>query len=120
MKKDFEKWALKQLGIYHKLLLLTDHLLSFEYEKDMGVAAMQHNFSYPYKTTPIMYGDYALGLWKDGKKEELRKILIHELCHSITDPFYSKAIDRHTGKADLEDERERVTDHIANIITKMT
>jgi len=35
----------------------------------------------------------------------------------ITDPLYSKACDRYTGKNEIEDERELLTDKIANIIT---
>lgn len=112
-----ETWAAPILKKYKALLLLQDHTLSFSYDKKMrSDTVMEHGFHYPYKSTDISYGDTAKKLWKEGKKKELREVLIHELCHSITDPLFSVGFDRFTSKDTLNNERERVTDHIANII----
>lgn len=119
MKKDFQKWGLSVAKKYQKILLLDDHSLTFEYQKEISAgAAMHHLWRYPYKETIIQYSDYALNLWKEKKKDELKAIIIHELCHSVTDPLYGKACSRYIAKDDLEDERERLTDHLANVIMK--
>jgi hypothetical protein len=102
---------------YQKTLLLTDHILSFDYDDDMDSHVLfQHGFSYPYKNTAITYGKSAVDKWEKKEYSEMREGLIHELCHSITDPLYSKATDRYVTKDCLRDERERLTDHIANVI----
>jgi hypothetical protein len=78
---------------------------------------MEHNFNYPYKTTVIRYSDHTFDD-KDTKKE-LERCLIHELCHTLTDPLYNYGFDRFVTKETLNNERERLTDHIANIIVKL-
>lgn len=119
MNQDFQKWGLALAKKYQKLLLLDDHNLTFEYQKEISKdAAMHHLCRYPYKETTIQYSKYAIELWKEKKKEELKAIIIHELCHSVTDPLYCKAISRYVTSGDMEDERERLTDHLANVIVK--
>jgi hypothetical protein len=119
-QKEFEAWALPILKKYQKILLLTDHALTFKYDKaktDENEAAMTHDYAYPYKETRICYSDNSLEDFKKGERQELKKMLIHELCHSLTDPLYGAGFDRFITKNTLNNERERLTDHIANIIT---
>ena len=117
--KELEKWALPILKKYQSILLLDDHRLTFEFTKDIEASTMMHHlFQYPYKETCIQYGNSAIESWKKKEKEDLKAILIHELCHSITDPLYDKACARYVDKNSLNDERERLTDHLANIIVK--
>lgn len=118
--KEFEKWAKKNLAKLQSVLLLHDHVVSFEYDGEMtSPTLMQHGFNYPYKTTAIYYGDTALKKWAAKEKEELYNCLIHELCHSVTDPLYAKATSRYVSRGEVEDERERLTDHIANILVNL-
>jgi len=123
MKKkqhQFEIWAKRILDKYENILLLGDHDVVFKRHEISGDAYMEHAFHYPYKTTEIRYDERALKDFEDKKNHEfLRKVLVHELCHSITDPLYNTAYDRFTSKEVLENERERLTDHIANIILRL-
>jgi hypothetical protein len=41
------------------------------------------------------------------------------LCHLITDPLYSKASTRLVSKTEVEDEREKLTDHLAVMAHKL-
>lgn len=119
MNKDFQKWGLAVAKKYQRLLLLDDHILNFEYKKEISkAAAMQHLWRYPYKETQIQYSSYAIDLWKEKKKDDLKAIIIHELCHSLTDPLYGKATNRYVSEDEIADERERLTDHLANVIVK--
>jgi len=76
---------------------------------------MESEFQYPYLTIVLHYSDNAIDYFKKGK---LKPIIIHELCHPITDPLYAKAIDRYSGKNEILDEREKLTDYIASLIIK--
>lgn len=118
MDKKFEAWAWKILRKYQKILLLSDHDVQFEYKDRMEQGVMMtHGMNYPYKVTCIRYGDLALKYWNNKRKRELHDCLIHELCHSITDPLYAVAVERYTTIDQINNERERLTDHIANVIT---
>ena len=119
-KKAFEAWAWPILRKYQSILLIQDHNLTFEYDDTMrGGTLMEHANRYPYKETNITYGDTAIRYFKDKKHNDLRGVLIHELCHSVTDPLYVKACNRYATIDDLADERERLTDHIANVVLKL-
>lgn len=115
--QKLEKWAKPILIKYQKLLLLTDHKLTFEYSKDVeDSTSMHHLYRYPYKETVIQYGKSAIESFDKKEFDDLKHILVHELCHSLTDPLYSKAVNRYVSKDEILDEREALTDHIANII----
>jgi len=45
---------------------------------------------------------------------------MHEMFHVVTDKLYAKAGSRFVGNGELEDEREQLTDHLANIVLKLT
>jgi hypothetical protein len=116
-KKEFEKWAMVYLKKIQKILLLDDfHPLSIEPSNKKNISECK--FNYPYKSINIGYSDGVFEDFQKGKIEDVLGVLVHEMCHSITDPLYSKAVSRYVGKDEIEDERERLTDHIANILLK--
>jgi len=40
----------------------------------------------------------------------------YELCHLITEPLYSKASTQFVSKTEVEDEKEKSTDHLAVMV----
>lgn len=115
--KEFEKWALPKLIKYQKILLLEDfHPLKIEFSDS---DASECVFVYPYKSITVRYSKGLLEAFKKKDYDHILDVLVHELCHAITDPLYAKATSRWCGKEEVEDEREGLTDHIANIIRKL-
>lgn len=99
-----------------KILFLDGHH-PFELEPS-NTEASEFRFAYPYKMITVRYSSQLIEDWNKKKYELVKSVLIHEMCHAITDPFYSKAVERYAGKNEIEEERERLTDTIANIIAK--
>ena len=117
-KKEFEKLLHEMIAEYAKILMLTHHTFTVEYGCNNKSSFMEFKFSYPYLNSKILYSDKALKCWQKG--EDMLPYLLHELCHGLTDPFYSKAASRYVTKDEVEDERERLTDHICNIVLELT
>jgi hypothetical protein len=117
MNKEFEKFANRVMLKYQKKMLLQACNIYISYSPVMedGIY-MSCSFAYPYKESNIKYGESALTLWSEKKKVELERVIIHEMCHIVTDELYSKGYDRFITKTELEDARERTTDHFANMI----
>jgi len=113
-KKDFEKWILKQVDYYKFSLGLDLNKITV---KEDNVEYFGMGCSYPYLDSEIKYSQNAFEDWTKGivKKD----IVLHELCHVITDPFYVKAISRYLGKQEIEDEREKLTDTVSAIIRRL-
>lgn len=116
--RDFEKWALIRLRKLQKILLL-EHFepLTIEYKNDNHITA-ECQFTYPYQSITVRYSNL---LFKDFEARRFGKVLAvlaHEMAHPLTDGLYSKATERFPSKNEVEDERERLTDHIANVILK--
>ncbi len=65
----------------------------------------------------ILYTDKAVKDWEKDKKSAERR-MIHEFCHTITDPYYCATTELYRSKNTIEDMRERLTDHIAQIVNK--
>lgn len=84
-------------------------------EKDPEQKHMACRYNYPYLTGVILWTDSSFQAWAKGDKVAEHKV-IHEMCHLVTDPFYTKAVMRYIEKESLEDERERLTDHVALIV----
>lgn len=116
--KELEKYLNNELKRLQKVLLLNDFYLNdVEYRKDLE-GYLETAFLYPYKIIEIRYSDLVIRDWKEGKRK-FKHELIHELCHSITDPLYSVAWDRWVTKDQINNERERVTDNIANLVINL-
>lgn len=113
--KEFEKWALPYLKKFQKILLLQHFSpLKIEYEPGMKEASAKCTFHYPYQSITVRYSDDLFKDWQKGIN--VTPTLLHEMCHPLTDPLYSVGYDRYVTKDQLENEREKLTDHIANII----
>lgn len=126
MKKDknqqqFEKWAMPKLKELQKVLLLEHfHPLKLEFGCENKGAHAECNFTFPYQSITINYSE---GLLKDFQKKDYEgvfNVLTHEMCHPLTDPLYAKALQRYVTKDEIQDEREKLTDHIANVVLKLT
>lgn len=101
---------------YAPVLLLSNHTIILEKDNGFYLAC---KYRYPYLDGIVIYSDSSLRDWqRESKKYHERKIL-HELCHLVSDPFYAKATTQYTSKGEIEDERERMTDHIAVIVHKL-
>ncbi len=121
MKKNtqFEAWAIKFLSRIQKTLLLEDHApLTIETPCKSQNADAECQFRYPYKSIIIRYEQSLADRWHKGEREYVNKVLTHEMCHVLTDPLYAKATSRFLTRDEIEDERERLTDHLANILVK--
>lgn len=113
-EKQYEKWIREMFNKYKSVLFIEKYHLKME-KKDTGYLASE--FNYPYLDINIFYTEKSFKDWKKDKKDHERR-MIHEFCHTITDPFYCCSTDRYVTKPQLEDARERLTDHIAQIVNK--
>lgn len=115
--KRFEAYALPILKKIAKILLVEDYApLTIRYGVQNKEASAECGNSYPYKSIHIKYSDDLVKDWKEG--EDVIPTLVHEMCHPLTDALYVKGTIRFASRQEIEDERERLTDHIANIILK--
>jgi len=117
MKKEYEAWVAKLWEKYKTPLKLNHFRPTIVYVADLD-ARMECTFRYPYLDNDIKYGDHALEQYKENKKEA-EATVVHEFCHMLTAPLYAKATSRYVAKEEIEDERERLTDHLANIIVDL-
>lgn len=115
--KKFENWANKKLKEIQKVLLLENFNLNpIEYKNTRAYAESATH--YPYKEITIYYSNLLLELWDKKDLKSIRDILTHELCHPLTDGLYAKATNRYSTQDEIGDERESLTDHIANILIR--
>lgn len=116
-QKEFEKWAMPKLQKIQKILLL-EHYQPLQLDVSDSENVSESLYHYPYQTISIRYSKNTLKDFKEKKYEDIMHMLIHEMCHPLTDPLYGTGFERFITKDQLEKERERLTDHIANIILK--
>lgn len=117
-QKQFEKWANEILEKAQKVLLLEHFTLGkISYNKEKPEVS-DCKFHYPYQTIKVRYSKYIYEDWEKGDKTSAIEVLVHEMCHPLTDGLYAKASSRYCTRDEVEDEREKLTDHIANIIIK--
>ena len=57
-------------------------------------------------------------MFKKGKRERVAEVIVHELCHIITDPLYKIANEGSSNNTMpfIEDVREQTTQHLTNIM----
>lgn len=115
MRAKYHGWLRALWNTYAPILHITNVRPVFKYKKDLGGALMKCTFRYPYLDNEIQYGDSIINEWKKDK-QEAEQVALHEFCHIVTDAMYAKAISRYVTTQEIEDERERLTDHMANII----
>lgn len=113
----FEKHYLPILRQLAKILLVEDFSpITLKYGVQDKEASAECDNSHPYKTIHIKYSDDLLKDFKEGV--DVTATLVHEMCHPITDPLFNKATYRYVSQTEINEERERLTDHIANIVIK--
>jgi len=115
-KQQLEKWISQMYDKYKAILFIEKyHLKSRTLEKgeDYYLAS---KFNYPYLDLTIIYSEEFIKDWKSNKRDAERRI-VHEFCHAITDPLYATVVNWPT-KTQIENERERLNDHIAQIVNK--
>lgn len=118
-KKEFEKWCLVHLKKLQKILLLEHfHPLKFYFKNTQNEAIATCLFNYPYQSIDITYSKCLYESWEKKDYSHVKNVLTHEMCHPLTDPLYEKATRRYVAKDEILDEREKLTDHLANIILK--
>lgn len=119
-QKQFEKWANKILKELQEVYLLQHFdLKPIKFNKNETKAQATCTFNFPYNTIQI---NYSKDLYEDWEKKDYVDVigtLIHEMGHPLTDELYSKGYSRFCGKEEIEDAREKLTDHFANIILKL-
>ena len=118
-KKDkqlAEKEIMRLIEKYSPILLLDHIVFRSHYGLENANSLAESVFRYPYLDATINYGDELIGMVKS--KKDITNYVIHEMCHTITEPLYSKSISRYVSPGEITDEMERLTDHIANIIFK--
>lgn len=106
---------------YAKLMLLSDwHLDVILSDKEVGDenAAAMVSFSHIYKHGTITFYKSAFK-----SPNDVHHIVIHELCHLLTEPLYISCIDflngKHRSRHDIEDQREMMTEHIAKVASSL-
>lgn len=112
-EKEYQKWIERMYDKYKSVLFIEKYSLKSE-KKQEGYLASR--FNYPYLDIVIEYSEESINDWKKDSKSAERRI-VHEFCHVITDPFYCVSVGYST-KEQIENERERMVDHIAQIINK--
>lgn len=113
-KDKYEKWIKEMFDKYRSVLFLEKYRLEIEYSDEKGAPMLATDCNYPYLDIVITYTDKALNDFLKNKKRSERWI-VHEFCHIVTDSFYSTVV-RWPTKQAIEDARERLTDHIAQIV----
>lgn len=113
-EKQLIIWIREMYDKYKAILFIEKYNLVIEKEKED--IYLGSKFNYPYLEMTITYSLKFLTHWQKNKKEAERRI-IHEFCHTVTDPFYAIVLSWPT-KTAIEESRERLTDHIAQIINK--
>ena len=115
-ESQYKKWIFQMFGKYKAVLFIEKY--HFKVEKDTNKDGyLASKFNYPYLDIKILYSEESLKDWLKDKRDAERR-LIHEFCHTITDEFYCISTDRYCNKTALEDARENLTDHIAQIVNK--
>jgi hypothetical protein len=114
-ERDYSEWLTRVIAKWEPRLNL--QYFDIRHEKDPKQSYLACRYNYPYLNGTILWTDESFKSWAKGDPIHEDKI-VHELCHLITDPFYTKAIERYITKDTLEDERERLTDQICTILVK--
>jgi predicted metal-dependent hydrolase len=99
--------------VMKKLLLDSYYPASFKFT-DLRNAWASFDSIYPYKSLTINIDNKLI----EEPDSKIRDILTHEVCHTLTDPLYLKGHSRYITQDEINDVREELTDHLANIFRK--
>lgn len=119
-RKQFEKYCLAKLHEISEILLITDYYpIEFnQMTETKSGARAKCLWHYPYKWLVIEYAEEVFDDYKKGKLDDVIGTLVHEMCHPLTDPLYNIATEVYKTKDEVNNLRESLTDHIANIVLK--
>ena len=112
-QKRFESYIFEIINEHTSVLLLQRHTFEVKCGCVNKDSIFECTFNYPYLNVTIGYSKSAFKKWRKGVN--LTTYIVHEMCHPITDPLYSKALDRYASRSEIHDERELLTDYICNI-----
>lgn len=115
--KKLEKYIYLIIKEFSPKLLLERHTFEVKYPTENKEAMAECVFNYPYLNVTIKYGDKLIKDW--GNKKDIVPFIVHEMCHPIIDPLYSKAVSRYVSQDEIRDERELLTDYICNVVLKI-
>ena len=120
-EKKFYKWMDEVIEKYRKILLLHSYQIGYK-KKDESGHYLSMEFTAPYRHSCLFYSTKFMEqvLDSDTDKDELERRVCHELFHVVTDRFYSLANARVVSDREIEDERESLVDHLANIVFNLT
>ena len=113
LEKEYIDFIKKMYKKYAPILFMEKYEVGCTKNNDVYLAS---KFNYPYLDVTIEYSDRAID-WYKANKQVAERELLHEFCHVITDQFYVTCIGYHS-KEQMEQARERMVDHIAQIINK--
>ena len=111
---EFCKWVFDIFDKYKRILYVEHFIFSMVQDTSVEYAAM--SLGYPYLSAKFRFNTKVVTDWQNGYKPHVERVIVHELCHVLTDPLYCKAISRFIDKESVEDERERLTDHFTNVV----
>lgn len=117
-EKQFIEWVEKQIEYYKPYLDINlQEILVMKAGDEDDVQYLGITCPYPYLEPVLKFSDTAIQEWKDGVLKP--KAVLHELCHTLTDPLYFKAVKRYTTEGEISDERERLTEKLAVILDNL-
>lgn len=115
--KKFEEYVMKVIKKYQPILDLNNYTFKLNYPCQNDDAAMECVLIYPYMDAKFNYSDTVVKMWKN--KENITGTIVHEMCHLITDPLYIKGESRYSSRAEILDEREKLTEIISKLVLKI-
>lgn len=110
---EFESYVYGVIKRFVPILLMDKHIWLLHFGVEDKDSLMECVYNYPYLNVTINYGEKVVQKWERG--EDIIPFIVHEMCHPITDPLYSKATTRYVSRDEINDEREGLTDYICNI-----
>jgi hypothetical protein len=116
-EKDYVSFIRRCIEKYQGPLLLSAYTIVIRKNKEDYYLACQHR--YPYNDGIVIYSDRSYRDWLEEPASYHERKILHELCHLITDPLYTKATTQFTSRGEIEDEREKLTDHVAVMVHKL-
>jgi hypothetical protein len=118
-EKDFIAYISKKIEEWKSILLLERCEFSIEKKKRQSDSYMEINVNYPYLNPTLYYSSQSLEDFIEKSDDAfIEQVIIHEMCHCITEPLYDKSIRRFVSVEEMKDERELLTDLITNILWK--
>ena len=120
-EKDYQKWIEEIVEKWKPVLFLDIYYIKIEKTTKAGETTyLSIKSNHPYVDALILWTKASFDEWKKQDDPLMREQeIVHELCHIITDPLYFLTHDRYVTKTEVNDQREMLTDKIANIVIKL-